>query len=237
MSAGDAKAKAVREMFSDIAHRYDFLNHFLSLGIDITWRKKAVAKFTAPAGKKILDVACGTGDLSIALAHAGGPTTKIVGADFAENMLVIGDKKIKTAKLDERISLGVGDALNLEFDDVSFDGVMCAFGVRNFADLDRGLGEMARVTKSGGELVILEFTQPTNRMIAELYGFYFTRVLPFMGGLVSGKRSAYEYLPASVYKFPTPPKLTEKLESVGFTKVTFMPLTFGICGIHYGIKR
>ncbi|VAX16974.1 Demethylmenaquinone methyltransferase [hydrothermal vent metagenome] len=237
MSASEAKAKAVREMFSGIAHRYDFLNHFLSLGIDITWRKNAVAKFKNRADGKFLDVACGTADLTIALAESAGPRTKITGADFSENMLAVGEEKIKKAGLDNMVSLEVGDALNLKFDAGAFDGVMCAFGVRNFSDLDRGLNEMARVTKSGGEVVILEFTQPTNSVIAAFYRFYFTRVLPFMGGLISGKKSAYEYLPDSVYKFPTPPKLTLKLETAGFTGVTFTPLTFGICGIHYGIKK
>jgi len=232
-----AKAKAVEAMFSSTARWYDFLNHLLSLGLDIAWRKRAVACFEGVAGKEFLDVACGTGDLSIAIARAGDADTKVTGGDFSQNMLRIGIEKVEKMKLSDRVKLEFADALDLNHADNTFDGVSCAFGVRNFAELDRGLGEMARVLKPGGRMVILEFTTPTNRLMAASYRFYFTRILPFAGGLISGNRAAYEYLPDSVYKFPSPARLIEKLEEQGLADVALVPLTFGICGIHTGVKK
>ncbi len=236
MNSTETKAKAVREMFSSIARRYDFLNHFLSLGIDIRWRKEAVALFGSLAGKNVLDVACGTGDLAIAIVKAGDDTTTVTGADFSKEMLKIGIEKIKKNNLARRVTLEEGDALNLKYDDSSFDCVSCAFGVRNFADLDIGLKEMSRVLKKGGTMVVLEFTAPKNRLVGLLYRFYFTRLLPVIGGVVSGKKSAYTYLPDSVYKFPSPPEFKKRMESVGLSDVSFIPLTLGICGIHTGVK-
>lgn len=234
---GDAKAKSVEAMFSSIAHRYDFLNHLLSVGLDITWRKKAAALFSDLGGKKILDVACGTGDLAIAIANAGDDTTEVTAGDFSREMIEIGKTKIKKAKLDAAIRMELSDALNLAYQDNSFDGVTCAFGVRNFADLDRGLFEMIRVLKPDGLLVILEFTQPSNLVFGALYKFYFTRLLPAVGGLFSGNKGAYKYLPDTVYNFPAPDKLSAKLIGLGLDKVEFRPLTFGVCGIHTGIKK
>lgn len=234
---GGAKAKSVEAMFSSIAHRYDFLNHLLSLGLDITWRKKAAACFSDLRGRKILDVACGTGDLAITVANAGDKTTEITAGDFSREMIEIGKAKIKKAELDATIVMEFSDALNLTYHDNSFDGVTCAFGVRNFADLDRGLSEMIRVLKPDGLLVILEFTQPSNRVFSALYKFYFTRMLPAVGGLFSGNSDAYKYLPDTVYKFPAPDKLSAKLMGLGLDRVEFCPLTFGICGIHTGIKK
>lgn len=232
----ETKARAVEAMFTSIARRYDLLNHLLSLGLDISWRKSAVAMFERPGGKAYLDVACGTGDLSLALARAGDGATRVTGCDFSRKMVEIGAAKVGREGLDGRVRLEFGDALNLSYPDNSFDGSMCAFGVRNFADLERGLSEMIRVVKPGGRVVILEFTTPSNRVIAAGYKFYFTRALPFIGGLVSGNRAAYEYLPDSVYKFPTPPRLSATLEGLGLEQVGFSPLTFGICGVHTGVK-
>lgn len=237
MNITEAKASAVREMFSAIAYRYDFLNHFLSLGVDITWRKKAVRKFTEMDGKNFLDVACGTGDMSIELVKASQSLARVTGIDFSPEMVKIGRDKMKKQGLESRVDLGIGDALDMQFDDNFFDGSMCAFGVRNFAELATGLKEMARVIKPGGKMVILEFATPSNRLIASLYKFYFTRVLPLIGGIVSGKKQAYAYLPDSVYKFPTPKKLALKMEEAGLCQVRFTLLTFGICAIHTGVKR
>lgn len=236
MNATDSKANAVREMFTGIAHRYDFLNHFLSLGIDKRWRKKAVAEFGDVSNKKYLDIACGTCDLSVELASRSNLSTKITAADFSEGMLEIGASKVANLKLSGTITVEHGDALNLKYENDSFDGTMCAFGVRNFADVARGLNEMSRVIKSGGRVVILEFTTPQNRIIASLYKLYFTKILPTIGGIVSGKKSAYSYLPDSVYKFPTAPNFSKMMEDAGFTDIVFTPLTFGICGIHTGVK-
>ncbi|MBI5816737.1 MAG: bifunctional demethylmenaquinone methyltransferase/2-methoxy-6-polyprenyl-1,4-benzoquinol methylase UbiE [Nitrospinae bacterium] len=236
-NAVESKAEAVREMFSAIAHRYDLLNHLLSFGIDIQWRKKTVECFGGFHGGEFLDLACGTGDLSIAMANGGDGSAKVTGGDFSENMIKIGREKVKSLGLDGRVNLEFADALDLSYQDCRFDGVTCAFGVRNFADLDRGLAQMVRVIKHGGRIAILEFTTPDNRLFAAIYRFYFTRVLPFIGGILSGRKSAYEYLPDSVYKFPAPGELLKKLEALGIAEGKFIPLTFGICGIYTGVKK
>lgn len=234
MNTTEAKAAAVQRMFSAIAPRYDLLNHLLSLGMDIRWRRRATALFGGLSERLVLDVACGTGDLSITLAEKGA---NVVGVDFSERMLGLGRGKVKRKKLDGRVALERADALGLPYGDGSFDGVTCAFGIRNFADLEKGLSEMARVLKRGGRLVILEFTTPENPVMAAVYRLYFTKILPLVGGIVSGERSAYEYLPDSVYKFPEPARLSELVEAAGFGDVKFIPFTFGICGVHTGVRR
>jgi demethylmenaquinone methyltransferase/2-methoxy-6-polyprenyl-1,4-benzoquinol methylase len=237
MNPTQTQSRAVEEMFSSIAARYDLLNHLLSLGLDVHWRKKAVAAFSGGlAGKKILDVACGTADLALAIAEAGNEATRVIGGDFSANMLAVGEEKIRGAGLAGRLTLELMDALAIGKPDGEFDGAFCAFGVRNFADLDKGLSEMIRVIKPGGRIVILEFTTPTNHYFASIYRFYFTRVPPFIGGLISGNRSAYEYLPDTVYKFPSPDQLSAKLSAMGLLNVSFTPLTFGVCGLHTGVK-
>lgn len=230
-----AKAEMVRDMFSAIAHRYDLLNHLLSFGMDILWRKRAVACLGALDGKQILDLACGTGDLSIAVAEESG-SVRVTGGDFSAKMVELGREKVAVKCLAERVTIEPADALSLHYPDSRFDGVTCAFGVRNFADLDRGLSEMARVLKPGGRLVILEFTTPANPFFAAVYRLYFTRILPFAGGLISGDGRAYRYLPDSVYKFPGPDEFSDKIRGAGFGGVEFTPLTFGICGIHSATK-
>lgn len=222
-------------MFSSIAHRYDLLNHLLSFGMDILWRKRAVASLGALDGKHVLDLACGTGDLSIAVASASG-SVLVTGGDFSAKMVDIGREKVVGKGLDGRVTIELADALSLHYPDSRFDGATCAFGARNFADLDRGLSEMARVLKPGGRLVILEFTTPANPFFAAAYRLYFTRILPFAGGLISGNGGAYRYLPDSVYRFPGPDEFSEKIREAGFGDVTFTPLTFGICGIHSATK-
>ncbi len=230
-----AKAEMVRDMFSAIAHRYDLLNHLLSFGMDILWRKRAVACLGALDGRQILDMACGTGDLSIAVAKESG-SVRVTGGDFSTKMVELAREKVAVKGLAGRVTIEPADALSLHYPDSRFDGVTCAFGVRNFADLDRGLSEMARVLKPGGRLVILEFTTPANPFFAAVYRLYFTRILPFAGGLISGNGGAYRYLPDSVYKFPGPDEFSDKIRRAGFESVEFTPLTFGICGIHSATK-
>ncbi len=236
MNITEKKAKAVQSMFSSIAENYDFLNHFLSLGMDKAWRKKAAACFDDLSNKHILDVACGTGDLSIAVMEAGESTTMVTGGDFSESMLKTGRGKIKKMGIESRINFQLLDVLNIDCENNVFDGVSCAFGIRNFADLNRGLSEMIRVLKPGGRIVILEFAVPTNRLLASFYKFYFTQILPCIGGLLSGNKSAYKYLPDTVYRFPTADKIIVKLETIGLKDVKYVPLTLGICNIFTGIK-
>lgn len=228
-------ARAVREMFSGIAKKYDFLNHFLSVNIDKRWRRlvrrKLAGELSNPAAL-ILDVACGTGDLSIELQQHG--QAKIVGTDFCRPMLEIA--KEKNPKNNLSIPYIEGDALNLSFADESFDAVTIAFGLRNVANWLDGLKELRRVLKTGGKLAILEFSTPPIPGFKQLFNFYFTQVLPRIGGAVSGSRAAYEYLPDSVAKFPDQKKLAQMMREIGFQKVEYQDLTGGIAAIHSGVK-
>ncbi len=233
----EEKAAAVNKMFSAIAPRYDLLNHLLSFGVDLWWRKIGTdALGPIVAGEKAFDIACGTGDFALAIAKKNREAD-VVGADFVEPMVEIARHKAADAGLAKRVRFEQGDAMNLRYDDGSFHGITCAFGVRNFGDLQKGLNEMARVITPGSKMVILEFTQPTNPLFAAFYKFYFTKVLPFLGGLLSGRRSAYEYLPDSVYKFPAPDRFMAMLEEAGLADVSVRPLTFGVCGLYVGTKR
>ncbi len=221
-------AKKIETMFSAIAPTYDLLNRLLSLGMDKRWRRTAIESLS-PNGGTYLDAATGTADLAIEIARRSG-TSLIIGADFSHEMLKIG--KTKTAG--KNISLWRGDALNLSFKDETFDGVTCAFGIRNFADLKAGLCEMLRVLKPGGRISILEFTAPANPLIKKLYLFYFTRILPIAGKLISGHPEAYAYLPASTMDFPDRRKLAEIFIEAGFEEVAVKPLTLGICDLITG---
>ncbi|MGI8469442.1 MAG: bifunctional demethylmenaquinone methyltransferase/2-methoxy-6-polyprenyl-1,4-benzoquinol methylase UbiE [Pyrinomonadaceae bacterium] len=229
-------ARAVREMFSGIAKKYDFLNHFLSINIDKRWRrlvrKKLSAELNNPAAL-ILDVACGTGDLSIELQqHA---KAKIFGTDFCRPMLEIACKK--NARNNLLIPFIEADALNLSFADESFDAVTIAFGLRNVANWLDGLNELRRVLKTGGKLAILEFSTPPVPGFKQLFNFYFTKILPRIGGVVSGSRAAYEYLPDSVARFPDQKKLARMMREIGFKTVEYQNLTGGIAAIHLGTKK
>ncbi len=228
-------SEAVREMFAGISEKYDFLNHFLSLNIDKTWRKK-VASILADVLKRddavVLDVACGTGDLSLELKQNAG--AKVTGTDFCRPMLSIA--KEKTAKASALLPYVEGDAMNLSFADNTFDAVTIAFGLRNLSNFEAGLVEMRRVLKPGGKLVVLEFSTPFVPGFRQLFNFYFSRVLPGIAGAVSGSRGAYEYLPDSVSKFPDQRHLAEMMESCGFANVTYANLTGGIVSIHTGLK-
>lgn len=228
------KKQQVRTMFNDIAHRYDFLNHFLSAGIDYSWRRKAIRLLGKNKPKVILDVATGTGDLSIEAIKIN--PTKIVGIDIAEDMLEIGRQKIIKKNLSEIISLHTGDSEDIQFEDFYFDAVMVSFGVRNFENLEKGLSEMFRVLKKDGQVMILEFSKPQKFPVKQFYNFYFRYILPFLGRIISGDASAYTYLPDSVGKFPAGKDFTQLLEKVGFANTQHIPLTFGIASIYLGSK-
>lgn len=222
-------------MFSGIAGRYDLLNHLLSANIDKRWRKlvrKELASVLSDPNASILDVACGTGDLAIELGS--NAEAKVYGADFCRPMLELAASK--TADIGLAISYVEGDALQLSFSDQSFDAVTIAFGLRNLSNLGDGLTELHRVLKPGGKAVILEFSSPVIPGFRGLFRFYFTRVLPRIGGMVSGSRGAYEYLPESVSKFPAQKELARQMAEAGFSEVRFRNLSGGIAAIHTGSR-
>jgi demethylmenaquinone methyltransferase / 2-methoxy-6-polyprenyl-1,4-benzoquinol methylase len=236
-------ARKVREMFTQIAPRYDLLNHLLSLELDRVWRAR-VARRLRPILERpevlVLDLCCGTGDLAFSLARAG--RARIIGADFSHTMLVRARQKsgaiAKSARSGAEASIAFfeADALRLPFADASFALVTTAFGFRNLANYEAGLREIQRVLKPQGTLAILEFTEPPAGILGNLYRWYFRNVLPRLGGLISGDRSAYTYLPASVSRFFHPPELTALMNSVGYKSVTESAWTFGTVALHTGVK-
>ena len=222
-------AGAVREMFATIAARYDLLNHLLSCNTDRRWRRVVARKLhdsIPPGSARILDVACGTGDLSLTLFEIIG--ARVLGIDFCRPMLEIAARK----SLD--ITFIEGDALGLPFIDRSFDGLTIAFGLRNLSSLERGLREFYRVLKPGGRIVVLEFSRPVIPGFRLLFQFYFQKVVPFVGGLVSGSKGAYQYLPDSVTRFPDQATLASLLSEMGFRDVSYQNLTGGIAAVHFG---
>lgn len=224
-------AAAVREMFAGIAPRYDLLNHLLSLNIDKRWRRRVRNKLNDVLSNPetfVLDVACGTGDLSIELKHDAKAT--VIGTDFCRPMLAIATEKTSSVPFVE------GDAMNLGFQDNTFDAVTIAFGLRNLSNFSDGLAEFHRVLKPGGKLAVLEFSSPVVPGFGALFNFYFSRVLPRIGGAVSGSRGAYEYLPDSVSKFPDQKSLAELMRNIGFENLEFANLTGGIAALHIGVK-
>ena len=229
-----SKKEQVAQMFNRISKRYDFLNHFLSLGIDISWRKKAIKLLEPQSPKHILDIATGTGDFAIQ-AMSLNPE-KIVGIDISQGMLEIGRQKISKKGLQEKINLQLGDSENLEFNDNNFDAVIVSFGVRNFEDLNRGLKEMYRVLKPNGNAVILEFSKPQEFPFKQIYGWYFKNVLPRIGRMVSKDKSAYRYLPESVEQFPSGQGFIDKLKAVGFKNCICKKVTFGVSSIYMAKK-
>ncbi len=216
------KSKNIQQMFDNIAHRYDLLNRILSFRRDVAWRKKAIKLLDIKREQRVLDVACGTGDMIIQLRKQTG-VEDIVGVDFSKNMLM------KAVEKGVDACLLAGDAHFLPFKDKSFDRIMIAFGFRNVTDKERGLLELYRILKDGGRLCILEFSQPEGYFFGNLYKFYFRKVLPFLGGAISGNRHAYEYLPNSVYNFPKKDVYKAMILDAGFSEVDFNPMTFGIC--------
>jgi demethylmenaquinone methyltransferase/2-methoxy-6-polyprenyl-1,4-benzoquinol methylase len=229
-----SKKEQVADMFNDIAGKYDFLNHFLSLGIDKGWRKKAIAEVKKVNPQTILDVATGTGDLAIAAARL--QPKHITGVDIAEQMLEVGRKKLGDLGLSQIITLQTGDSEALPFATNSFDAVTCAYGVRNFETLDKGLAEMCRVMRPGGKLAILEFSKPKRFPVKQLYHFYFRYILPLLGKMVSRNSRAYTYLPESVMAFPEGKALCERLEKAGFKDAKARPLTLGITTLYTASK-
>lgn len=232
------KKENVRKMFDNIAGDYDKLNHIMSLDIDRSWREKAV-KVIADTEKpvQVLDVACGTGDFSIAIARAAASGSKVTGVDLSENMLAAGREKVSNAGMEDRISLEQGDCEALRFEDGTFDRVTVAFGVRNFEHLELGLKEMLRVLAPGGKAVILELSLPGNPILRFLFNLYFLHVLPVIGGAISKDKEAYRYLPASVLKFPKPQAFLRMMTECGFSEVGTKAFTSGICRMYVGKKH
>ncbi|WP_265820705.1 bifunctional demethylmenaquinone methyltransferase/2-methoxy-6-polyprenyl-1,4-benzoquinol methylase UbiE [Geovibrio ferrireducens] len=218
----EKKSKDIQQMFDDIAPKYDFLNRALSFRTDVAWRKKAIRLMNVQDGQTVLDLACGTADMMIELTKTGKNVT-LIGGDFSHNMMKIGKQKMPGG------IFSVSDAHCLPFKDKSFDRIMIAFGFRNVTDKAQGLREMHRVLKDGGCACILEFSQPQNPFFAWVYRLYFTKILPFIGGIISGNRKAYEYLPESVYKFPKRDAYRIMILEAGFKEAEFNPFTFGIC--------
>ena len=221
-------ARRVREMFANIAPRYDLLNHILSANIDIRWRRRAVRRLKPllPKYARVLDVGCGTGDLSVALFD--NTAAEVTGIDFCGPMLKLAKSKAPQLQFIE------GDALRLPFAEASFDGLTIGFALRNLSNVERGLRELLRVLKPNGHVAILEFSQPVNPVFASLVKFYNWRLLPWIGGLVSGSRGAYEYLPDSISKFPNQEKLAELMRAAGFVEVRFENLSGGVAALHIG---
>lgn len=272
------KKENIQDMFDGIAPEYDKLNHIMSLDIDKTWRKRALNQIFRPNGSEramaaagdsetgglhVLDIACGTGDFSIAIAtemlrraagnrdaaqpqedtdagdflRTGGYWPgKVIGVDLSEGMLKIMGEKVKEAGLEKMISYETGDCENLRFVDGTFDRVTVAFGVRNFENREKGLKEMLRVLRPGGELVILELSVPSNAVMRWLYKLYFLHILPIIGGKVSGDKAAYKYLPASVLNFPGKKEFMQTLRDCGYRNVRHKSFTFGICRMYCGEK-
>lgn len=230
----DSKKQQVEQMFDNIAPKYDFLNHFLSLGIDKLWRKKAIRFLKSVQPKQILDVASGTGDFAIAAMKIN--PKRIEAIDISEKMLDVAQQKIKKKGLEQIIQTKVADAESIPFSDNEFDALTVAFGVRNFENLEKGLNEMNRVLNKEAVAVILEFSMPKNRVIKALYNFYFSFILPFWGRIISKDASAYTYLPESVKAFPEREDFIDIMEKVGFKNCTFKPLSFGIACLYLGYK-
>jgi len=229
-----SKKEQVAEMFDNISKRYDFLNHFLSAGVDFYWRKKAIQQLNNLNPKKILDVATGTGDFAIQALDVN--PDEVIGVDISEGMLDIGRVKLKRKKLDNRIKLLSGDSEKLDFEDNMFDAVIVAFGVRNFEDLEKGLGDMRRVLRDNGMMVVLEFSKPTVFPLKQIFSLYFRAILPTIGKLISKDGSAYNYLPESVNEFPYGDNFLSILNKLGFKNTRCIPLTFGISTIYTGTK-
>ena len=233
----DKSGKRVRQMFGEIAGRYDLLNHLLSLNVDRYWRRYTVRTVAPRGDAPILDLCTGTGDLALAYLRASAGAAPIVAADFCLPMLVIGKQKSEQAEHREQITFIEADAQALPLPDDHFQIVSVAFGLRNVADTDRGLREMTRVCRPGGTVAVLEFSQPTWQPFRAVYGWYFRHVLPRIGqALARNRLDAYEYLPESVGEFPSGRALCEKLERAGLREVRFQPLTFGIATLYTGVK-
>lgn len=230
-----SKKEQVSKMFDRIAPRYDFMNRFLSAGIDVSWRRKAIKRFQEDQPKTLLDVATGTGDMAILTAKLLKPQ-KIVGIDISEKMLEVGRKKIEKEGLGAKIELLEGDGETINFPDNSFDGVMVAFGVRNFENLEKGLQEILRVLRPGAQLVVLEFSKPVIPGVKNLYNLYMGVVAPELARWFKQNKQAYKYLNDSAKAFPDRQKLDDILKQTGYSETRWKPLSLGICCIYSGRK-
>ncbi|MBQ0090223.1 MAG: bifunctional demethylmenaquinone methyltransferase/2-methoxy-6-polyprenyl-1,4-benzoquinol methylase UbiE [Prevotellaceae bacterium] len=227
------KKEGIRQLFNDIAPRYDLFNHLSSFNADKMWRNTAVKSIVDTNNSlNILDVATGTADFAIAIAQKTAKNSKIIGIDLADGMLEVGKQKIKGMP----IKLEVGDAENLKYENETFDRVSVAFGVRNFENLPKGLAEMCRVLKKGGKLVILELSYPDNHFLIGCYKIYAFKIIPILGSQLSGNKGAYEYLPDSILKFPKPNTFIPMLKQAGFSNVTHKSFTFGTCRMYVAEK-
>jgi len=229
------KGRGIREMFDNIAPRYDLLNRLLSFGVDRYWRRFAVRQLQVPAHGRVLDIATGTGDVALEVARQTPESVVIVGEDFTQGMLVRGSDKIAASPYRDRIHLVNAPCEALPHPQATFDGITIAFGIRNVVNRPLGLQEMVRVLRPGGRAVILEFTNPRNRVFRGVYHLYFRRILPSLGGLLS-QRSAYQYLPDSVLEFPDQASFRSMMEEAGFTNVRNFDLTGGIVSVYVGDK-
>jgi len=225
----------IRTMFSTIAPRYDLLNRVLSLGIDGYWRRFAVNQLPKVENAKFLDVATGTCEVAMEILKRY-PDAKVAGVDFSEGMLELGREKVRKSGHQGRIDVRLADVTSLPFEDNTFDASIIAFGIRNVQDYKKGIAEMGRVVKGGGKVVILEFTSIQNRFFKLPYRFYITKVLTFIGEMVSGRKGAYKYLPSSMLEFPSPDELKKSMEETGLQDVKYYKLTSGITAVHVGTK-
>ena len=230
----DNKKKQVAQMFNNISVRYDFLNHLLSLGIDKLWRKRAISLLKNRPVEDLLDIASGTGDFAVAGLKLN--PKRVIGSDISEGMLNVGKEKIKKKGLENIISFELGDAEDIKHPEHSFDAITVGFGVRNFENLEKGLSEMHRVLRNNGQVAILEFSKPKTFPIKQLFNFYFLKILPLIGKMLSKDASAYTYLPESVQEFPDGENFLDIMEDVGYRNVKQYPVTFGIASIYWGEK-
>ncbi len=228
------KKEEVAEMFNNISKRYDFLNHFFSMGIDKLWRKKSIKALREVAPKRILDIATGTGDFAIAALKLN--PKEVIGVDISQGMLDVGIAKMKKKGVDDVIKMQLGDSEDLPFEDAYFDALTVGFGVRNYENLEKGLGEMLRVLRKDGKGIILEFSKPKNFPVKQLFGFYSKYIIPFFGKKVSKDARAYEYLPESVAAFPEGEAFMDIMRKVGYQNVTAKRVSGGIATIYSGTK-
>ena len=230
------KRKNIQEMFDGIAPTYDRLNHLMSLGVDRRWRRAALREIVDGSEQQILDVACGTGDSTIAIAAAAAPASRVTGVDISEGMMEMVMRKAAREGVHDRIRLRVADGENLPFPEGTFHRVSCAFGIRNFEHREQGLREFLRVLKPEGKAVILELSVPANKTLRRLYNLYFMHLLPWIGGKISGNKEAYKYLPASVQAFPPPERFMEMMQEAGFCRVRHKSLSLGLCRMYVGYR-
>jgi demethylmenaquinone methyltransferase / 2-methoxy-6-polyprenyl-1,4-benzoquinol methylase len=229
------KKTEIRAMFNSIARRYDFLNHFFSLGIDVLWRKRLIRELKKFNPVNVIDIATGTADLAILAAKRGIPS--ITGIDLSSNMIEIGVQKVLKQNLQNVVDLKIGDAEELDFIDDQFDAAMVAFGIRNFENLEKGLGEISRVLKEGSPLLILEFSKPTVFPVKQFYYLYSRIFLPFLGRIISTDKKAYSYLPESIAEFPYGNSMIQIFQNCGYENCCFIPLSFQIATLYIGIKK